>query len=331
MLIVLFLSSFSLLATAHIGAHNITDDKPHYPSTPRSLPRAQEVEDPESYLSASAVVGVFSSGRGAKFRQRRELIRATWASSKWLRGTRLEVVFVVERPADPELLQALRQEQARQADLVLVDPQHTTAGAQALKTWSFLLWAAQRKPNASFVVKMDEDVWLHPHRFQRLLSSLKPQRSYWGIMQHAADQTAYMAKQAWVLSTDLVLWVQQHRSALMAVPRYSTEANEALLVGRLVSAQGVSVTELEAGQPAAEWEVYDWGPDAALNSSNAEAVAGLPPQETLVVHRLKRTAALLHTHDLFLGSLMRWSSCAAADFHPPGCLAVLRGEQGWWV
>ena len=173
-----------------------------------------------------AVVGVFSMvSMDASERAVRDSVRTTWGQHPLVervawgapkRSTALRVVFVCgTRPAmisgkrqraledaaaavgeggdaafstpTPEwnsALEKLREENATYGDIVLVDAVENSSDFRKTQAW--LLYALAAFPDAEFIARADDDVFLRPNCLEAVVARMPSRALYWGWPAHGA-------------------------------------------------------------------------------------------------------------------------------------------------
>ncbi|KAG2500745.1 hypothetical protein HYH03_001509 [Edaphochlamys debaryana] len=147
----------------------------HWAPQPSRLPASKRVVSRPAGVDSTAepcrvFVGVFSavSPPGTPpfspgdYSARRAVLRRTWVGGAGA-APGLEARFVVGLPKGEEARRALQAEATEHGDMLVLNTTEAYAGLTA-KTRLFFVTVARLYPSARFVVKADDDVWLHPQR-----------------------------------------------------------------------------------------------------------------------------------------------------------------------
>ncbi|KAJ3147236.1 hypothetical protein HDU86_008072 [Geranomyces michiganensis] len=137
--------------------------------------------------------------------QRRALIRATYLQ---LKPPNVDFFFVFGTPSTPENRRLLEWEKRVHGDVMVVPCEENMDGG---KTFHFFNYVATTFAGAAvdsdlqyqFVMKADDDVWLHLPNLAARLDALPTDGTYFGREVHGA----FMAGMGYVLSWDLVAWI----------------------------------------------------------------------------------------------------------------------------
>ncbi|CDW60957.1 Galactosyl T domain containing protein [Trichuris trichiura] len=108
--------------------------------------------------------------------KRRSLIRKTWANREFYKKFKLAVIFAVgEDPQHPSVQATLQREWETYEDIVQFNFTDTYRNL-SLKAVSWLNWAAKYCPNAKYILKVDDDMYVNTFsimRFFRKREALK--------------------------------------------------------------------------------------------------------------------------------------------------------------
>lgn len=106
---------------------------------------------------------------------RRRLVRSTWGQAAITRmwhahriHEELQLFFILGRPQNETELQAVQDEAGRHDDIVMVDMEDVYRNLTS-KTLAGLLWTSLNCPGARYVVKADQDTFVHVPRLMTLL------------------------------------------------------------------------------------------------------------------------------------------------------------------
>lgn len=102
----------------------------------------------------------------------RQAIRETWGSQNTVDGYRIVLVFFVGTTSNIDHQIALRDESMHRADVIQADFKDTYRNL-TLKAVSMLRWVSECCPNASYVVKVDDDCFLNIPLLVRELQKLR--------------------------------------------------------------------------------------------------------------------------------------------------------------
>eukprot|EP00798_Chlamydomonas_sp_ICE-L_P015697 gene15698-21806_t len=220
-------------------------------------------------------------------------------------------------------------EQAAFHDLVLLN---TTDLVHAFK------WAASLPVRYDFIAKTDEDSYIHPYNFQRLLSRLPRTKAYWGkaninenYRQWSKDRmdfdSTYMAGGLYVITIlmayedwNMGWWVAIARQALYGMLPNNTN---------YINSEDIAPLRAEDVQaaPLSEWYNLDWDGSEEEKEINQDAKDGHPPLSTICVHNLKTMDRYHYVHDYFSSnSLVHWQLCQRTQFQGKRCKMLLVGE-----
>ncbi|KAI8827055.1 uncharacterized protein EV422DRAFT_23606 [Fimicolochytrium jonesii] len=133
--------------------------------------------------------------------QRRALIRATYLQ---LKPPGIDFYFVFGRPNTPEEQHLLEWEHKLYNDIMIIDVEENMDSG---KTYHYFTHVAKnvRDGKYKFIMKTDDDVWLHLPNLEKRLQGLPEQGTYFG----RAVQNSFMAGMGYVLSWDLVRWIAE--------------------------------------------------------------------------------------------------------------------------
>ncbi|RUS86820.1 hypothetical protein EGW08_005416 [Elysia chlorotica] len=92
-------------------------------------------------------------------RERRRAIRHSWASQSAFTGVTVKLVFVLGRPAGRREQLGVLSEQASSGDIVQAKFEDTFRNL-TLKAVTFMAWANSHCPQAQYVVKVDDDMFV---------------------------------------------------------------------------------------------------------------------------------------------------------------------------
>lgn len=112
------------------------------------------------------MVPVAPSGRAA-----RDTIRKTWGNEKWVLGRQVETLFILGLPSGTdaaEQQEKLVQESQQHHDLIQSNFQDSYHNL-TIKTMIIMEWLAVNCAKASYVMKIDSDMFLHAHNLVKLL------------------------------------------------------------------------------------------------------------------------------------------------------------------
>ncbi|XP_029441424.1 beta-1,3-galactosyltransferase 4 [Rhinatrema bivittatum] len=135
--------------------------------------------------------------------QSRQAIRQTWGRTRELGGLGIRRLFVLGDPQAPEVQAQLEQESVEHKDLVQ-GTFHDTYRNLTLKTLMLLRWAGTFCPEALFLLKVDDDVFVNMKGLVdhlRGLGSARPEgiylgRIHWGVRPIRDPTSRYYTSEA---------------------------------------------------------------------------------------------------------------------------------------
>ncbi|KAJ3166497.1 hypothetical protein HDU88_003366 [Geranomyces variabilis] len=220
--------------------------------------------------------------------QRRALIRATYLQ---LKPPNVDFFFVFGTPSTPEHRRLLEWEQRAHGDVMVVPCEENMDGG---KTFYFFNHVAKTyaaaathnentEPRYQFVMKADDDVWLHLPNLAARLDALPKDGTYFGREVHGA----FMAGMGYALSWDMVAWI----SADPFPAENKVGQEDATLAWWLAKGNQVSNWVSE------DSEFYD-------DPSYMEGWAHEYTPGTILIHRLKNETVFLRASAHFLDTAL---------------------------
>nr|XP_033780793.1 beta-1,3-galactosyltransferase 4-like [Geotrypetes seraphini] len=134
----------------------------------------------------------------------RQAIRQTWGSTEELKGLRIRTLFAVGQPQAPDVQVLLEQEFIEHRDLVQ-GTFHDTYRNLTLKTLMLLRWASTFCPEAHFLLKVDDDVFVNTKRLVGHLRTLgypRPEGIYLGRIHWLARPVRDLASQYYIAEAE---------------------------------------------------------------------------------------------------------------------------------
>ncbi|KND01984.1 uncharacterized protein SPPG_02490 [Spizellomyces punctatus DAOM BR117] len=212
--------------------------------------------------------------------QRRALIRATYLQ---LKPPGVDFYFVFGKPKAPEIAHLLAWEKRIYKDIMILDCDENMDNG---KTFHFFDFVSHTFPDGryDFVMKTDDDVFLHLPNLEKRLRGLPKHGTYFG---RNPGGTGFMAGLGYVLSWDLVKWVGSD-----PYPQQNKEGQE----------DGKVASWLRYGNKITHWvsedeEIYD---DPASGRGWAHPYT----PGTILIHRLKEDIPFLTACAHFLDSAL---------------------------
>ncbi|TPX61886.1 hypothetical protein PhCBS80983_g00803 [Powellomyces hirtus] len=207
--------------------------------------------------------------------QRRALIRSTYLQIK---PPEVDFFFVFGTPATLEDARLLEWEQRLYKDIIIIDCEENMDSG---KTFHFFDHVARTFPDGKypFVMKTDDDVWLHlPNLAERLQSSPR-QGTYFG----RSVQDSFMAGMGYAVSWDIVKWI-------------STDSFPG--ENKIGQEDAMLAWWLQRGQVIKNWisEDYEFYDDPSFKEGWAHDYT----PGTILVHRLKNETLFIRASAHFL-------------------------------
>ncbi|XP_066299695.1 beta-1,3-galactosyltransferase 1-like [Branchiostoma lanceolatum] len=160
------------------GVGSSLGSEPGGESWPQSSPVVNQhpyhfvLEHPDKCKNQDVFLLIIVTTSPKNYIQRQD-IRRTWANESNIPGVVIKRVFAVGQPHDPDVQQAIEQENAANDDIIqenFIDAYRNLS----TKAIMGLKWAFTYCPNARFVLKTDDDVFVNPYR---LMYYLRDQQS----------------------------------------------------------------------------------------------------------------------------------------------------------
>ncbi|XP_033098040.1 beta-1,3-galactosyltransferase 1-like [Anneissia japonica] len=106
-----------------------------------------------------------------KNKNQRQVIRNTWSSPKEIEGKKIVTMFLLGNISDQTLVNLVRKENEIHSDILMEDFKDTYANL-TLKTIMGMKWATMFCPQAKYVMKTDDDMFVHYGNIIKYLNSL---------------------------------------------------------------------------------------------------------------------------------------------------------------
>ncbi|XP_070542326.1 uncharacterized protein [Ptychodera flava] len=127
--------------------------------------------------------------------KQRDVIRNTRGSRKFMIGKRIVQLFLIGKTFDKRLDAAVLEESRKHEDVIVID-MHDNYRNMTLKTAMMFKWVSIYCPNAKYVLKSDDDVFVHLHNL--VITLMDQPRSRFVL--------AYVHKKTWPLRDRKYKW-----------------------------------------------------------------------------------------------------------------------------
>ncbi|KAJ3199984.1 hypothetical protein HK099_002863 [Clydaea vesicula] len=242
-----------------------------------SLSNAEKTVNFDIKKEKITLFGIFSTP--SKF-HRRNLIRSTYL--QLVDDTNIDYKFVVGRPNNREELELLQFENKKFNDLMILDIEENMNDGKTFHYFQTVYYKFKQN-KYKFVMKVDDDTFLHLPNFEKKFSTLPTTGlyfgRYWGSVKH---RNGFMTGMGYALSWDLVEHI----------------AEEVPLAGKSIIGQEDGLVPSWIGEKAVntiseDLEYYD-------SPKSNEDWAKNYTDGTLLIHRLKRDDWFLNASTHFL-------------------------------
>lgn len=264
------------------------------------------------------LIGITSA---AEHQERRDLIRKTFLRDK---PTSIDYIFVIAKPpmnssngrskpkaSSAAILQKLEQEEKLHKDLLIIDLEETTSygggltflffsqvyyhswpqvSAEKSASMSSSSPSVTRKLPYSFVMKVDDDVWLHLNnlevRFARMVNQDADKWVYFG---RQSERRHFMAGMGYALSRDWVKWLATTVASDETLLNNGggVGSPEEAVLSSWLHKSGIKVNSINENR-----EIYDY-PGFGKGWAH-EFTHG-----TLLIHQVQEDEAFMKTHQHF--------------------------------
>lgn len=224
----------------------------------------------KEYDSTKIFIGIFTTKEKIV---RRQLIRDTYLQHK---PDNIEYKFVMVAPQIPKDLQV---EMDQYDDILPLNMTHENMNDG--KTYEFFktMSDTRKKDHIDFVLKADDDSYLHLNRIEYDLSHTNRKMSYWGYL---VGET-FMGGECYGLSFDLVEWV-----ARSPIPKRYKEGHEDSQVQKWFRWSNI---DDQVQYEVRNCRIHDYVDSGSFYSKEIDL------DNSMVVHYLKKDEHFLETHE----------------------------------